>query len=162
MRRHQLSLPIGTSRTQHGTGNTRRSNSFGWTEQTIAERMARAIAGSKKKKGSATDAWHGFFATLEFDLMHAKAADHLTIDFVNGDTSTVSATELYEYIFESGKPYVVTANGTIFRTDVKAIIPGLLERWYAERSVMKADAFKYTLMSKGVQINDDLRSKLNE
>lgn len=130
------------------------------TDQLVAERMARAIAGSKRAKGSKTDAWHGLFATIEFDLMHEKSGDRLTVDFEAGETATVSAADLHKYIFESDKAYAVSANGTIFRTDVKAIIPGLLERWYAERTVMKNDAFRYTMLAKGKEISDDLANKL--
>ena len=41
-------------------------------------------------------------------------------------------------IFESNQPWTISANGTIFKYDMKGIIPGLLERWYAERKEMQA------------------------
>ena len=41
-------------------------------------------------------------------------------------------------LFNSEEPWCISANGTIFRTDVQGIIPGLLERWYAERQELQA------------------------
>jgi DNA polymerase elongation subunit (family B) len=132
------------------------------TDQLIAQRMTAQTAGKRKKKGSATDAWHGLFATIEYSLMNEEASDRLTVDFVDGETATVSGKDLKAYIFESGKPYVVTANGTIFRTDVKAIIPGLLERWYAERKQMQAEKSKAGKIMKGVEISPEIEAALGE
>ena len=41
-------------------------------------------------------------------------------------------------IFDSNQPWILTANGTILSYEKKGIIPGLLERWYAERKEMQA------------------------
>jgi DNA polymerase elongation subunit (family B) len=41
-------------------------------------------------------------------------------------------------IFDSNKTWILSANGTIFSNDRKGVIPGLLERWYAERKEMQA------------------------
>jgi hypothetical protein len=41
-------------------------------------------------------------------------------------------------VFKSDQPWNISANGTIFRTDFQGIVPGLLERWYAERQVLQA------------------------
>jgi len=130
------------------------------TDQLIASRMAASVAGKKKAKGSKTDAWHGLFATIEFDLMQQKAPDRLTVDFEAGETATVSGKDLYKYIFESDKAYAVSANGTIFRTDVKAIIPGLLERWYAERRQMQKEKSKFADLLKGVEISPEIEEAL--
>jgi DNA polymerase elongation subunit (family B) len=40
-------------------------------------------------------------------------------------------------IFENGSNWGLTANGTIFTFEFEAIIPGLLEKWFAERKVMQ-------------------------
>ncbi len=126
------------------------------TDQLIASRMAAAIQGKKKAKGSKTDAWHGLFASIEYSLMNEKAPDRLTVDFEGGETATVSGKDLHKYIFESDKAYAISANGTIFRTDVKAIIPGLLERWYAERKQMQAKQLHFEALYKGVEIPQDM------
>jgi len=39
---------------------------------------------------------------------------------------------------DSNKPWTISANGTLFTYEKKGIIPGLLERWYAERKQMQA------------------------
>jgi DNA polymerase elongation subunit (family B) len=41
-------------------------------------------------------------------------------------------------MFDSQQPWILTANGTIMTYEKKGIIPGLLERWYAERKEMQA------------------------
>lgn len=130
------------------------------TDQLIAQRVAAQLAGKKKAKGSMTDAWHGLFATLEYSLMSEKAPDRLTVDFVDGDTATVSGKDLHAYIFDSGKPYVVTANGTIFRTDTKAIIPGLLERWYAERKQMQKKQLSFEDLYKGLELTPEMEAEI--
>ena len=42
-----------------------------------------------------------------------------------------------QIIFESEQSWVLTSNGTILDQSKKGIIPGLLERWYAERKVLQ-------------------------
>jgi len=56
----------------------------------------------------------------------------------DGTSDVISAADAWRLIFDSNKPWVLSANGTIFTTERKGIIPGLLERWYAERKVMQA------------------------
>jgi DNA polymerase elongation subunit (family B) len=41
-------------------------------------------------------------------------------------------------LFDSNQPWILSANGTIFTYEKKGVIPGLLERWYAERKDMQA------------------------
>ena len=41
-------------------------------------------------------------------------------------------------VFKSNQPWNISANGTIFKTDFQGIVPGLLERWYAERQQLQA------------------------
>jgi len=41
-------------------------------------------------------------------------------------------------LFDSNHPWTLSANGTIFTYEKKGVIPGLLERWYAERQEMQA------------------------
>jgi DNA polymerase elongation subunit (family B) len=50
----------------------------------------------------------------------------------------MSAAEFWSIIFNSNKPWIMSANGTIFTYDKEGIIPGLLARWYAERKEMQA------------------------
>jgi len=86
-------------------------------------------------------AWEGKFACPEYELVMDKDNETLLyIDFENGEELPATGAEIYSIIFESGQPWVLTSNGTIVDQTKKGIIPGLLERWYAERKVMQKDA----------------------
>ena len=89
--------------------------------------------------GNFADAWEGLFGSLEYTaVMESKAGTEITIDWVNGGSDVLSAADVWRLIFESGKNWILSANGTIFSNDRKGVIPGLLERWYAERKEMQA------------------------
>ena len=91
------------------------------------------------KKKSFAAAWEGLFGSLEYEaVMRQDKAFDITIDWENGDSDVLSAAEVYNLIFESNQPWVISANGTIFTYDKEGIIPGLLKRWYAERKEMQA------------------------
>jgi DNA polymerase elongation subunit (family B) len=86
-------------------------------------------------------AWEGKFATPEYELVMKKdKSEVLYIDFENGDTFQATGAEIYELIFNSGEPWIITANGTIFTYEKTGIVPGLLERWYSERKEMQKKA----------------------
>ena len=100
------------------------------TDKYIADKMA---AGS-----SFADAWENMFGTLEYQaVMAGEIGTELHIDWEDGSSTTHSAKEVWEIIFNSNQPWTLSANGTIFKYDLKGIIPGLLERWYAERKEMQ-------------------------
>ena len=102
------------------------------TDALIAERMA-------KNGGKFALAWEGLFATLEYTaVMEQNRGFELTVDWQDGTSSTMSAAEFWPIIFNSNKPWIMSANGTIFTYDKEGIIPGLLARWYAERKEMQA------------------------
>jgi len=101
------------------------------TDKLIKERMA--------KGASFAAAWEGLFATLEYtSVMNQEKGTEITIDWQDGNSSTHSAAEVWSVIFDSNQPWIMTANGTILTFEKKGIIPGLLERWYAERKEMQA------------------------
>jgi DNA polymerase elongation subunit (family B) len=102
------------------------------TDALIAERMA-------KNGGKFAQAWEGLFATLEYTaVMEQNRGFELTVDWQDGTSTTMSAAEFWPIIFNSNKPWIMSANGTIFTYDKEGIIPGLLARWYAERKEMQA------------------------
>ncbi len=70
--------------------------------------------------------------------MNSEPGTEITIDWENGQSDVMSAADIWRLIFDSNRPWAVSANGTIFKNDTKGVIPGLLERWYAERKVMQA------------------------
>ncbi len=90
--------------------------------------------------------WEGKFGSNEYEfVMNQDRAHDIIVDWENGETSVMSGAEIYQLIFDSGKPWMLSANGTIFTHEHEGIIPGLLKRWYAERKEMQAklkDAIK--------------------
>ena len=101
------------------------------TEEEIENRMS--------QKMSFAGAWEGEFGSLEYQaVMRKDRAQSITIDWENGETNMLSAAEVYELIFNSDQPWILSANGTIFTHEFSGIIPGLLERWYAERKELQA------------------------
>ena len=84
-------------------------------------------------------AWEGKFGTNEYELVMAQDKVHeLTIDWENGSNDIATGAEIHKLIFESNKPWMLSANGTIFTYEYEGIIPGLLARWYAERKSLQA------------------------
>ena len=88
---------------------------------------------------SFADAWENMFGSLEYQaVMNGDKGVELTIDWESGESTVHSAADVWRLIFEGREPWTMSANGTIFKYDMKGIIPGLLERWYAERKEMQA------------------------
>ena len=89
------------------------------------------------------EAWEGKFACREYELVVDKNIDEmLHLDFEDGTSFQATGAEIYEIVFNSGQPWIISANGTIFTYEKKGIIPGLLERWYADRKKLQANALK--------------------
>jgi DNA polymerase elongation subunit (family B) len=65
--------------------------------------------------------------------MNQERGTMLIIDYEDGRSVEMSAAEIWKLIFDSHKPYMLSANGTIFTYEKEGIIPGLLSRWYSER-----------------------------
>ena len=96
---------------------------------------------SKYKDGPVPKYWEGKFATAEYELvMEQDKVEVLKLDFEDGTSLDATGAEIYEIIFNSGQPWIISANGTIFTYEKKGVIPGLLERWYAERKVLQKNA----------------------
>ena len=96
---------------------------------------------SKLTGGSSfADSWENMFGSLEYQaVMNMEPGTEITIDWEGDGSSTVhSAKQVWHMIFDSRQPWTLSANGTIFRYDIKGVVPGLLERWYAERKEMQA------------------------
>jgi len=105
----------------------------GRTDTYIKNKMA------ESKKITFAAAWEGLFASLEYtSVMNQEKGTTIKIDWAAGETTEHSAKEVWDLIFNQGNAWGLTANGTIFTYEVEGIIPGLLERWYAERKVMQA------------------------
>lgn len=101
------------------------------TDQHISDRISRGM--------SFAAAWEGLFATLEYTaVMEQNRGFELTVDWEDGTTCVMSAAEFWHVIFDNNKPWVLSANGTIFTFEKQGVIPGLLARWYRERQEMQA------------------------
>jgi DNA polymerase elongation subunit (family B) len=95
----------------------------------------------KQRAGkSFADAWENMFGSLEYQaVMNGEVGTEITVDWeADGSSDVMSAADIWRLIFDSNKPWMLSANGTIFSYEQKAIVPGLLERWYAERKELQA------------------------
>jgi DNA polymerase elongation subunit (family B) len=102
-----------------------------YTESVLKERMA--------DKKSFAEAWEGEFGSKEYQMVMAQdKATEIVVEWEDGTESIATGCEIYKMVFLSGNPWILSANGTIFNSDVKGIVPGLLERWYAERQQIQA------------------------
>jgi DNA polymerase elongation subunit (family B) len=90
------------------------------------------------KKKSFAGSWEGRFATEEYEAVMDQRKDiALTVDWEDGRCDVLSGAEIYQLIFDSQMPWMLSANGTIFTTEFEGVIPGILKRWYAERKDMQ-------------------------
>jgi DNA polymerase elongation subunit (family B) len=97
------------------------------------------IEAEMAKGKSFAAAWEGLFGSLEYTaVMNREVGRDITVDWEDGKNDTLSAAQIYDLIFESNQPWVLSANGTIFTYEKEGIIPGLLARWYKERKEMQA------------------------
>jgi DNA polymerase elongation subunit (family B) len=87
------------------------------------------------------DFWDGKFAVYEYDEIMAKNKGYdVIIDWEDGSATEMSAAEAYDLVYLQGKPWMLTANGTIFTYEKQGVIPGLLARWYSERKELQKKA----------------------
>ena len=106
------------------------------TEQYISDRMSDRVdeRGKKIKGMSFAAAWDGLFGTLEYTaVMNQERGTLLTIDWERGGSEEASAAQIWRLIFDSNKPWMLSANGTIYTYEREGIIPALLTKWYSER-----------------------------
>jgi DNA polymerase elongation subunit (family B) len=90
------------------------------------------------KKKSFAGSWEGRFSTEEYEAVIDQRRDvSLTVDWEDGRTDVLSGAEMYQLVFDSQMPWMLSSNGTIFTTEFEGVIPGLLKRWYAERKDMQ-------------------------
>ena len=91
------------------------------------------------KGNSFAAAWEGKFGANEYDfVMNKDRANDIVVEWENGQIDIMTGAQIYELIYESNKPWMLSANGTIFTHEFEGVIPGLLKRWYAERKEMQA------------------------
>lgn len=82
--------------------------------------------------------WNDKFNVLEMEYFYNGDISHkLTLDMEDGTSFTLTGAELRNLIFDNRRNWCISANGTIFRTDIGGLIPGLLTRWYTERKQLQ-------------------------
>ena len=97
------------------------------------------------EKKSFADAWAGKFGSNEYELVMEKDVNRqMILDLEDGTEVNVTGADVYNMLFNSKEPWCISANGTIFRTDVQGVVPGLLEKWYKERQELQANKKKAT------------------
>jgi DNA polymerase elongation subunit (family B) len=90
------------------------------------------------KKKSFAGSWEGRFGSEEYEAVMEQRKDiALTVDWEDGRSDVLSGAEIYQLIFDSHMPWMLSANGTIFTTEFEGVIPGILKRWYAERKELQ-------------------------
>lgn len=89
-----------------------------------------------------------------------KTDDIITFDFINGNTISNPAKVWHDMLFSKESQYILSANATLFRKDVDGVIPKLLERWYAERKLLRKKSEIYGKLQRGILINEKLLEKL--
>lgn len=126
------------------------------TEAFIEEKL-------KQKNMTYSHAWEGQFGTQEYQaVMDRKSGVDIIIDWEeNGQSDTLTASQIYDIIFNSDQKWMLSGNGTIFRYDQEAIIPGLLAKWYAERKELQAKKEEFADLSFGITIPDNLIDALS-
>ena len=85
--------------------------------------------------------WENMFGSLEYTaVMNQERGTMLTVDYEDGRSEEMSAAEVWKMVFDSHKPWMLSANGTIFTYEKEGVVPGLLTRWYTERKVIQKQA----------------------
>lgn len=106
-------------------------------------------------------AWEGRFGSLEYEaVMNKEIGTEITIDWEDGNSSVLSAAEVYRLIYESNNPFMLSANGTIFTYEKEGVIPGLLKRWYSERKSLQAELKSAINLKTGIEIDKDFAEQL--
>ena len=120
----------------------------GQVRQTITDKYmddkGKQLASLKKRFKEGDDdvtgaiLWENLFSVLEYTaIMNQDRGVMLTIDYEDGRSEEYSAAEIWKMIFDSNRPWMLSANGTIFTYEKEGVVPGLLSRWYSDRKVMQ-------------------------
>ena len=119
------------------------------------------IGDSKQK--TFTQWWHNRFSTLEMEhVFDRDDSYYVQLDLCDGSSEKVLASDVYDMIFNSDT-LCITANGTIMRTDIEGIIPGLLTRWFNERKVLKKNkSFMSNIVYGDRKISNDIHQYFKE
>ena len=113
------------------------------TDQYMKDKGLRLAQEKKRYKEGDDDVggailWEGLFGALEYTaIMNQERGTMLTVDYEDGRCEEMSAAEIWKMVFDSHKPWMLSANGTIFTYEKEGVVPGLLSRWYSDRKAMQ-------------------------
>ena len=113
------------------------------TDQYMKDKGLRLAQEKKRYKDGDDDVtgavlWEGLFGALEYTaVMAQERGTMLIVDFEDGHSEEMSAAEVWKMIYDSHKPWMLSANGTIFTYEKEGVVPGLLSRWYLDRKEMQ-------------------------
>lgn len=130
------------------------------TNKTLAE--LHAFESSNKSTDTFASWWNDRFNTLEMqNFLDNDNYETMFLDMEDGSTFEVTGAELRQLVFDSGQPWCISANGTIFNTTTEGIIPRLLSRWYSERKALKYRQYSYMMVTDnekldGISISDTI------
>lgn len=108
--------------------------------------------------------WNDKFNIPEMDLVYAQdISEKIVLDMESGESYEVTGAQIHDIVFESGQPWCISANGTIFRTDKAGVVPSLLTRWYSDRKKLQAIKTSFEVLTKeGIPLPEDLLELSNE
>jgi DNA polymerase elongation subunit (family B) len=116
------------------------------TDQYMSDKGHR-LASEKKRAKDGDEAvtgailWENMFGALEYTaIMNQERGTILTVDYEDGRKEEMSAAEIWKMVFDSHRPWMLSANGTIFTYEKEGVVPGLLTRWYTERKAIQKQA----------------------
>ena len=106
--------------------------------------------------------WENLFSVLEYTaIMNQERGTILTLDYEDGRSVEMSAAEIWKLIFDSHKPWMLSANGTIFTYEKEGVVPGLLSKWYSDRKVQQRKMKLCSELAVGISIDDELLALLD-
>lgn len=97
-------------------------------------------------------AWEGMFGSIEYIEIMNESDTMLTIDWEGGGSHSLTAAEIFELVFKSGQPWIISANGTIFTYEKESIIASILSEWYKNRQEMQGVLTRYKDLSSGITL----------
>jgi len=115
--------------------------------QIRADHTEQFIKTQIQQKKSFADAWNSVFGSLEYQAVMEQSNTALTVDFEDGTQAVVTAREIYDLVWNSGRQLTLSANGTIFDYGKQGLIPGVLTRWFAERKELQAEYRKWAKLA---------------
>jgi DNA polymerase elongation subunit (family B) len=124
--------------------------------------MTDAFIKQKMKEGSTfANAWEGQFGSIEYQaVLKQDIGTIIIVDWENGKSDEMSAAQLYNMIWSQNKPFILSANGTIFSTEHEGIIPGLFRKWYSNRKEFQKYKSNFIDLQYGIKIPEDLLNKI--